>query len=156
MQQKPIQIHIYVKVYILPVAVHLRAELETFLFHENLSLFWKKSLLLLGAGYGTLYSRINIVLRSLIFDFLGLICCSLKVRQSRNVFFKPTILPKNERMILSFLPNSTTYDQIVFSIFRKNSRIAKSPFEINFRAGVHNYSKCDFINRNTLTQLWNA
>ena len=135
------------KVYILPVAVHLRAELETFLFHENLSLFWKKSLLLLGARLW--YS----VLRSLIFYFLGLICCSLKVRQSRNVFFKPTILPKNERMILSFLPNSTTYDQIVFSIFRKNSRIAKSPFEINFRAGVHNYSKCDFINRNTLTQL---
>ena len=61
MQQKPIQIHIYVKVYILPVAVHLRAELETFLFHENLSLFWKKSLLLLGARlwYSVLQNKRN-------------------------------------------------------------------------------------------------
>ena len=32
---------------------------------------------------------------------------SLKVRQSRNVFFKPTILPKNERTNSFFLPNST-------------------------------------------------
>ena len=31
----------------------------------------------------------------------------LKVRQSRNVFFKPTILPKNEGMNSVFLPNST-------------------------------------------------
>ena len=36
---------------------------------------------------------------------LGLL---LKVKQSRNVFFKPTILPKKERTNLVFLPNSIT------------------------------------------------
>ena len=41
----------------------------------------------------------------------------LKVRQSRNVFFKPAILPKY-------------YDQIVSFGFWKNSRIAKSTFKI--------------------------
>ena len=42
----------------------------------------------------------------------------LKVRQSCNVFFKPTILPKSKCEL--------------FCLFRKNWRIAKSPFEINW------------------------
>ena len=37
----------------------------------------------------------------------------LKVRQSRNVSFKPTILPKNERMNSVFLPNSTMSNSFV-------------------------------------------
>ena len=40
--------------------------------------------------------------------YLETLCCNyLKVRQSRNVLFKPTILPKNEQMNSGFLPNST-------------------------------------------------
>ena len=37
----------------------------------------------------------------------------LKVRQSRNVFFKPTILPKNEQTNSVFLPNSTMSNSFV-------------------------------------------
>ena len=49
----------------------------------------------------------------------------LKVRQRRNVSFKPTILPENERTNSVFLPNS-----IKNEFFRK-SGIPKSSFEIN-------------------------
>ena len=48
-------------------------------------------------------------------DFLKL-GSSLKVRQSRNVFFKPTILPKNEKTNLFFLP-LTELRRIVFVRF---------------------------------------
>ena len=47
----------------------------------------------------------------------------LKVIQTCNVFFKPT-------KPFLFLPNSTN-DQIVSFVFRKNSSIAKNPFEID-------------------------
>ena len=40
----------------------------------------------------------------------------LKVRQSRNVSFKPMILPKQERMNSGFLPNSTK-NEFVRSFF---------------------------------------
>ena len=40
----------------------------------------------------------------------------IKVRQSRNVSFKPTILPKNERTNSVFLPNSTK-NEFVRSFF---------------------------------------
>ena len=36
----------------------------------------------------------------------------LKVRQSRNVSFKPTILPKNELINSGFFPNSTKIELI--------------------------------------------
>ena len=52
---------------------------------------------------------------------------TLKVRKSRNIFFKPTILTKNEQTN-SFLRKSTW---IVLFTFWKNSRLAKSPFKIN-------------------------
>ena len=39
----------------------------------------------------------------------------LKVKQSRNVFFKPPILPKNEQTNLVFLPNS-----IMIILFRSS------------------------------------
>ena len=47
------------------------------------------------------------------------------------MFFKPTILPKNELMNWVFFAWQY-YDRIVSFIFWKNWRIAKSPFEINW------------------------
>ena len=55
----------------------------------------------------------------------------LKVRQSRNDFFKLTILPKHERTNMCFLLNSAMIE-LFRSFFLKNSRIAKSHFEINW------------------------
>ena len=49
----------------------------------------------------------------------------LNVRQSRNVFFKPTIFPKIER-------TNAFFDRIVSIVYWKNSRIPKSPFAINW------------------------
>ena len=63
-------------------------------------------------------------------DFYEYILKILKVRQSRNGFFKP-IFPKNEQMSSGFLPNSTICWILLF-VFWKNSRIPKSPFEINW------------------------
>ena len=50
---------------------------------------------------------------------------SVKVRQSRNVSFKPTILPNEQS-------NSSSFVSIDIL---KNSRIEKSPFEINWPLG---------------------
>ena len=54
----------------------------------------------------------------------------LKVWQSRNAFFKPRILPKNEQMDSVFLPNSTMIE-LFHSFFLEDLRVAKIPFEIN-------------------------
>ena len=49
------------------------------------------------------------------------------VRQSRNVFFKPTILPKTEQYFYL-----TVLWSNCFVRFLEESRIAKSPFEMNW------------------------
>ena len=68
----------------------------------------------------------------LLFKFI-LVYCVLKVRQSCNIYFKLTIISKNEQMNSVFMPNILTalWSTVLF-IYRKNSRIAKSPFEINW------------------------
>ena len=53
----------------------------------------------------------------------------LKVRQSCNVFFKPSILPKNKQTNSGFLPYITMIELFLL-VFWKNSMIAKSCFEI--------------------------
>ena len=54
----------------------------------------------------------------------------LKVRQSRNVFFKPTILPKNEWKNSGFFCLKVL-TSVLFVFWKNSRRIAKSPFEIN-------------------------
>ena len=56
-------------------------------------------------------------------------CQKLTVRQSRNVFFKQTILPKNEHTNLFFLPNSTSMNS--FIRFLEEFEDQKNPFQIN-------------------------
>ena len=54
--------------------------------------------------------------KTLLFLIAYLISILLKVRQSRNGFFKPMILPKNERTNSVSLPNSTM-NKFVCSFF---------------------------------------
>ena len=56
-------------------------------------------------------------------------CQKLKVRQSHNVFFEQTILPKNEQTNSFFLPNSTSMNSFVR--FLEEFEDPKNPFEIN-------------------------
>ena len=51
----------------------------------------------------------------------------IKVRQSRNVFFKSTILPKNEQMDSVFLPNSTMIE--LFRSFLEELEDGKNSFQ---------------------------
>ena len=53
---------------------------------------------------------------------------ALKVRQSRNVFFKPTILPKNKQTN-SFFFVQQYYDRIVSFIFLEEFEDSKKSFQ---------------------------
>ena len=78
--------------------------------YTKFSLYWSKKL---RSRYSSIVKKVK--------GKFGL----LKVRQSRNVFFKATILPKNE--FVFFLPINSTMNE-----FWKNSSIPKSPFEITW------------------------
>ena len=77
-----------------------------------------------------LQDKANSYSKPIFYDFTSKNMKYLKVRQSRIVFFKPMFLPKNEQTNSFSLPNSTMIEWFR-SFFWKNSRIAKSPVEIN-------------------------
>ena len=83
-----------------PIVLDRQAKSEGGLY-TKFSLYWSKKL---RSRYSSIVKKVK--------GKFGLV----KVRQSRNGFFKPTILPKNEQTNSVFLPNSTK-NEFVHSFF---------------------------------------